>query len=72
MDHKSIAAKFKGLSPIRSPRCLDEFNIIATQVPSVVSNQVKWALDTLRENSKEFKIGDDLIKLERNCGILSQ
>jgi dynein heavy chain len=41
MDHKSLAATFKGLSQAGAWRCFDEFNRIAARVLSVVSIQAR-------------------------------
>jgi dynein heavy chain len=65
MDHKSLAATFKGLSQSGAWGYFDEFNRIAARVLSVVSNQLKCILDALRENLEEFKFGDDFIKLKK-------
>ncbi|GMO21700.1 MAG: hypothetical protein Ta2E_12480 [Mycoplasmoidaceae bacterium] len=69
MDHKSLAATFKGFSQSGAWGCFEEFNRIAARVLSVASNQVKWILDALRANLEEFKFGEDIIKLKTNCCI---
>ena len=70
MDHKSLAATFKGLSQAGAWGCFDEFNRIAARVLSVVSNQVKSILDALRLNLTEFKFcGGETIKLQKTCGM---
>ncbi|KAH0788142.1 Dynein heavy chain family protein [Histomonas meleagridis] len=70
MDHKSLAATFKGLSQSGAWGCFDEFNRIAARVLSVVSNQVKSILDARRANLTEFKFcGEETIKLQPTCGI---
>ncbi|KAK8861127.1 hypothetical protein M9Y10_012822 [Tritrichomonas musculus] len=70
MDHKSLAATFKGLSQAGAWGCFDEFNRIAARVLSVVSNQVKSILDALRLNLTEFKFcGAETIKLQKTCGM---
>jgi len=69
MDHKSLAATFKGLSQAGAWGCFDEFNRIAARVLSVVAIQVKSILDALRANQEEFKFGDELIPIKRSCGI---
>jgi dynein heavy chain len=69
MDHKSLAATFKGLSQAGAWGCFDEFNRIAARVLSVVSIQVKSILDGLRANLTIFKFGEEMIGLKKNCGV---
>jgi dynein heavy chain len=69
MDYKSLATTFRGLFQSGAWPYFDEFNRIATRVLLVVSNQVKRILDALRQNLKDFKFRDDLIKLKTNRGI---
>lgn len=69
MDHKSLAATFKGLSQAGAWGCFDEFNRIAARVLSVVAIQVKSILDALRANVKEFMFGEDKIALKKSVGV---
>jgi dynein heavy chain len=70
MDHKSLAATFKGLSQAGAWGCFDEFNRIAARVLSVVSIQVKSILDALRAKLTEFRfVGEEMISLRSTCGM---
>jgi dynein heavy chain len=69
MDHKSLATTFKGLSQAGACGCFDEFNRIAAHVLSVVSIQFKSILDALRANLEEFRLGEEMIRLKRTCGM---
>jgi len=49
MNYMSMAQIFMGLSQTGSWGCFDEFNRISIEVLSVVSTQVKYCLDAVRE-----------------------
>ena len=49
MNYLSMAQIFMGLSQTGSWGCFDEFNRISIEVLSVVSTQVKYCLDAIRE-----------------------
>jgi dynein heavy chain len=49
MNYMSMAQIFMGLAQTGSWGCFDEFNRISIEVLSVVSTQVKYCLDAIRE-----------------------
>mmetsp|Transcript_16431 Transcript_16431/g.11585 ORF Transcript_16431/g.11585 Transcript_16431/m.11585 type:complete len:97 (-) Transcript_16431:7862-8152(-) len=50
MTYKTMAQIFMGLSQSGAWGCFDEFNRISIEVLSVVSTQVKYVLDAIKQN----------------------
>jgi len=55
MTYQSMALIFMGLAQTGSWGCFDEFNRISIEVLSVVSTQVKYVLDAIKEMKADSK-----------------
>jgi len=74
MNYMSMAQIFMGLSQTGSWGCFDEFNRISIEVLSVVSTQVKYCLDAIREmkinpTKNMFIFMDEEISLRLTVGF---
>jgi dynein heavy chain len=74
MNYHSMALIFMGLSQTGAWGCFDEFNRISIEVLSVVSTQVKYVLDALKEykinkSKTTFIFMDEEISLKVTVGF---
>jgi dynein heavy chain len=74
MNYLSMALIFMGLSQTGSWGCFDEFNRISIEVLSVISTQVKYVLDAIREQKVNpaknmFMFQDEEIALRATVGF---
>jgi len=74
MNHSSMAQIFMGLSQTGAWGCFDEFNRISIEVLSVVSTQVKYCLDAVKEIKANpakttFYFGEEEINIRVTVGF---
>lgn len=75
MNYMTMAQIFMGLSQSGAWGCFDEFNRISIEVLSVVSTQVKYVLDAIKQNKLSpkpnpmFQFQEEVIALKMTVGF---
>ena len=74
MNYRSMAQIFMGLAQTGAWGCFDEFNRFSIEVLSVVSTQVKYCLDAVKDMKanpakNHFVFEDDEISLRITVGF---